>query len=81
VAVVRSIWALNCLGGSLTLDCEKVKKEVVNWGRWGLPKRMGNTTVAFLRLKGRAVTVSKVSNGWILVGAVTVFNDDKVFRP
>ena len=81
MAVVRSIWALNWLEGSLTLDYEKVEKEVVNWGRWGLPRRMGNITVAFLRLRGRAVTVSKVSDGWILVGAVTVFDDDKVFRP
>jgi hypothetical protein len=81
MAVVGSIWALNWLGGSLTLDCEKVEKEVVNWGRWGLPERIGNTTVAFSRLRGRAVTVSKVSDGWILVGAVTVFDDDKVFRP
>jgi hypothetical protein len=81
MAVVESIWALNWLGGSLTLDCEKVKKEMVNWGRWGLPGRMGNTTVAFSRLRDWAVTVSKVSDGWILVGAVTVFDDDKVFRP
>jgi hypothetical protein len=81
VAVIGSIWALNWLEGSLTLDCEKVKKEVVNWGRWGLPGRMANTTVAFSRLRGRAVTVSKVFDGWILVGAVTVFDDDEVFRP
>jgi hypothetical protein len=40
---------------------------------------MGNTTVAFSRLKGRAVTVSKVSDGWILVGAVTVLTTIRFF--
>jgi len=67
------------LEGSLASD--DIEKEEVRMGRWGLPERMGNTDLAFSLLEERAVVVSRISDGWMLMCAVAGVNIDEVFRP
>jgi hypothetical protein len=60
---------------------ENVEKQEVKIGRWGLPERMSNTYAAFSWLGGRAVVVSRSSEGWVSICTVASADVGEVFRP